>query len=120
LAGAFALDWRAHGLCYGIPATIDAVLADGRDVLFNGSRAVLAEAAARYPGLRVLHVTARPETLARRLSGRGRETAEEIALRLARADYALPAGLCVTRVPNDGALDEAVGALLAALQPERV
>lgn len=119
-AGAFALDWRAHGLCYGIPAAIDAVLAEGRDVLFNGSRAVLGAAAARYPALRVLHVTARPETLARRLAGRGRESAEEIAARLGRADYALPAGLCVTRLSNDGALEPAVAALLAALQPERV
>ncbi|MEX5729451.1 ribose 1,5-bisphosphokinase [Rhodovulum iodosum] len=119
-AGAFALSWRAHGLAYGIPAAIDAVLAEGRDVLFNGSRAVLGEAAARYPGLVVLHVTARPETLARRLAGRGRESAEEIARRLARADYALPAGLTVRRIDNDGALDDAVAAMLAALQPERV
>lgn len=118
--GAFALHWRAHGLCYGIPAMIDGVLAEGRDVLFNGSRAMLGEAAARYPGLRVLHVTARPETLARRLAGRRRESAEEIAARLERADHALPDGLAVTPIANDGALSEAVAALIAALQPERV
>ncbi|TCO73045.1 phosphonate metabolism protein/1,5-bisphosphokinase (PRPP-forming) PhnN [Rhodovulum euryhalinum] len=119
-AGGFALHWRAHGLCYGIPAMIDGVLAEGRDVVFNGSRAVLAEAAARYPGIRVLHVTACPETLARRLAGRGRESDADIAARLGRADYVLPEGLPVTAIANDGPLDEAVAALLAALQPERV
>lgn len=118
--GAFALHWRAHGLSYGIPREIDAIMAAGRDVLFNGSRAVLAEAAARYPSLRVLHVTARPETLARRLAGRGRESAEEIAARLARADQALPPGLAATRICNDGALEMAVAAILDALQPESV
>lgn len=118
--GAFALHWRAHGLGYGIPREIDAVLAAGRDVIFNGSRAVLAEAAARYPALRVLHVTARPETLARRLAGRGRESAGEIAARLDRADHALPPGLAVTRICNDGALETALAAILDALQPESV
>jgi len=119
-AGAFALDWQAHGLCYGIPIGIDVALAAGRDVLFNGSRGILAEAAARYPGLRVLHVTARPETLARRLAGRGRETVRQIAARLDRAGYALPPGLRVTEIANDGPLEDAVCALLAALQPESV
>ncbi|WP_371441579.1 phosphonate metabolism protein/1,5-bisphosphokinase (PRPP-forming) PhnN [Rhodovulum sp. ES.010] len=118
--GAFALHWRAHGLSYGIPAAIDVWLAEGRDVLFNGSRAVLAEAMARYPDLRVLHVTACVGTLAERLAARGRESAAQIAARLARAEYALPAGLSVTEIPNDGPLDAAVDALLAALQPERV
>ncbi|MBK1634468.1 phosphonate metabolism protein/1,5-bisphosphokinase (PRPP-forming) PhnN [Rhodovulum adriaticum] len=119
-AGAFALHWQAHGLSYGIPCQIDDWLDEGRDVLFNGSRAVLGRAMARYPGLRVLHVTARPETLARRLARRGRESAQDIAARLARADYALPAGLAVTRIDNDGPLEAAVAAMMAALYPERV
>lgn len=118
--GAFALDWEAHGLFYGIPRDIDFALAEGRDVLFNGSRAMLAEAARNYPALRVLHVTARPDTLAQRLAGRGRESAEDIAERLRRAAYALPTGLNVTEIPNDGALEDAVARLLVALQPESV
>ncbi|MBN2907045.1 MAG: phosphonate metabolism protein/1,5-bisphosphokinase (PRPP-forming) PhnN [Rhodobacteraceae bacterium] len=118
-AGAFALSWRAHGLHYGIPAGIDAVLAGGRDVVFNGSRGVLADAAARYPGLRVIHVTACPQVLAQRLAGRGRESAAQIEARLARADYALPRGMDVTTIANDGALEGAVAAVLAALQPAR-
>ncbi|MCA1777207.1 MAG: phosphonate metabolism protein/1,5-bisphosphokinase (PRPP-forming) PhnN, partial [Loktanella sp.] len=81
-AGDFAIDWRAHGLCYAIPAVIDADLAAGRDVAFNGSRAALAQAVARYPALRVLLVTAPAGVLARRLAARGREDAGRIAARL--------------------------------------
>ncbi len=118
--GDFALTWGAHGLRYGIPAAIDAELAAGRDVAFNGSRAVLAEAAARYPGLVVVHVTAPVPVLAARLAARGREGVEEIAARLARAPFALPPGLTVRRVDNSGTPEAGAAAFLAALQPERV
>ncbi|MGC9369593.1 MAG: phosphonate metabolism protein/1,5-bisphosphokinase (PRPP-forming) PhnN [Paracoccaceae bacterium] len=119
-AGAFSLWWQAHGLYYGIPASIDAALAEGRDVLFNGSRAVLAEAAARYPQMVVLLVTASPEVLAERLAARGRESAGDIAARLKRAGFAVPGGLDVREIRNDGALEDAVGAMLNLLQPESV
>ena len=120
ISGDFALHWQAHGLRYGIPASIDDTLAAGRDVMFNGSRGVLAEAANRYPDLTVLHVTASVPILAARLAARGRESEADIARRLQRADYALPAGLRVRVIQNDGALGDAVDAMLAALQPERV
>ncbi|ALG90670.1 MULTISPECIES: phosphonate metabolism protein/1,5-bisphosphokinase (PRPP-forming) PhnN [Actibacterium] len=119
-AGGFAIWWQAHGLFYGIPAGIDAVLAEGRDVVFNGSRGVLRAAAQRYPGLVVLHVTASVPTLAARLSARGRESAADIARRLDRASYALPGGLDVRTIHNDGTLAAAVDQMLGALQPESV
>ncbi|MHC0052607.1 phosphonate metabolism protein/1,5-bisphosphokinase (PRPP-forming) PhnN [Actibacterium sp. D379-3] len=119
-AGGFALWWQAHGLSYGIPAAIDTALAGGQDVLFNGSRGVLADAVRAYPGLTVLHVTAPVPVLAARLAERGRESAEDIARRLDRAGYALPAGLRVRVICNDGDLDTAVQAMLNAVQPERV
>lgn len=115
--GEFALDWLAHGLSYGIPAQIDDLLAQGRDVVFNGSRGVLTEACAKYPQLQVLHITAAPEVLAARLAARGRESLDDIARRLKRADYALPAGLNVTTIHNDGALEDALDGFCAALQP---
>jgi ribose 1,5-bisphosphokinase len=114
-AGDFALDWEAHGLCYGIPRAIEDDLAAGRDVAFNGSRAVLEQAAARYPGMVVIHVTAPASVLATRLAARGRESRADIADRLARADWALPAGLAVRRVDNGGAIETATAAFLAAL-----
>jgi ribose 1,5-bisphosphokinase len=88
-------------------------------VLCNLSRAVLPQAAARFPGMAVLHVTARPEVLAERLAGRGRETVEEIARRLARQGAALPEGLPAYEIDNSGALEAAVTRLLALLQPAR-
>lgn len=118
-AGDFALHWRAHGLRYGVPVAVDAVLAEGRPVLCNLSRAVLPQAAERFAGMRVLHVTARDEVLARRLAERGRESENEIAGRLARAGFALPGGLDVVEIDNSGALEAAVEAALAALQPVR-
>ena len=119
-AGGFALDWRAHGLRYGIPAGIDTALAEGRDVVFNGSRAMIGAARHRYPGLRVILVTASPETLAARLAARGRESAEDISARLHRARHDTAALGAHDRVENDGALEDALAVLLALLEPERV
>lgn len=116
-AGSFVLTWEAHGLRYGIPATVREDLGAGRSVLFNGSRSVLPEALALFPGLRVILVTAAPEILARRLAARGREAPEDVAARLSRAGFAMPPGLPVTEVRNDGHLSEATAAFLAALQP---
>src|SRR5487761_2171053 len=79
----FALRWRAHGLDYGIPEDIEDDLARGRIVIANVSRAVIADAAARFP-VRVIAVTAPAAILAARLAGRGRETEADIAARLAR------------------------------------
>lgn len=118
-AGAFALHWEAHGLRYGIPATIGADLGAGRDVLANVSRSVIPDARARFPRLRIVNVTAAPETLARRLAARGRETEAEIAGRLARAAYLVPEGPDVVVVSNDGPLAESVASFLAALSPVR-
>jgi len=116
-AGDFALWWGAHGLFYGIPKDVEDWLAAGEDVMFNGSRGVLAEAGARFPELHVLHVTASAPVLAERLATRGRESAEDIEARLRRADYALPEGLTVSVIRNDGALEDAVAAMLDAVQP---
>ncbi|MEI4485716.1 phosphonate metabolism protein/1,5-bisphosphokinase (PRPP-forming) PhnN [Frigidibacter sp. MR17.14] len=118
-AGGFALDWQAHGLRYGIPAATSGAVAEGRTVLFNGSRAMLAEAARVFPGLRVLVVTAPAAVLAERLAARGRESRADIAARLARAGaYPLPEGLPVVTIDNGGALQAAVAEALAALEPQ--
>ncbi|MFD1807739.1 phosphonate metabolism protein/1,5-bisphosphokinase (PRPP-forming) PhnN [Gemmobacter lanyuensis] len=115
-SGAFALHWRAHGLRYAIPV---AQLAGTGTVLLNLSRAVLPDAARRFPDLTVVLVTA-PAVLAARLAGRGRESGDDQVRRLARADFALPDGLAVRQVLNDGTPALGLVRFLAALQPERV
>jgi ribose 1,5-bisphosphokinase len=119
-AGAFMLSWRAHGLAYGVPAAAAVALAEGRDVLVNVSRAAIGEARRRFAPVRVIAVEASPEARARRLAARGRESAAEIASRLARAGEApRPVGPDVRVVRNDGPVEQAIADFLAALQPER-
>ena len=109
----FALQWQAHGLRYGIPADIADDLASGRVVVANVSRAVIAESATRFP-VRVIEITAPPHILAQRLSARGRETAADIAKRLART-VALPAAIAVETVLNDSTPEIGADRFLAAL-----
>lgn len=118
--GEFVLTWEAHGLHYGIPGSVLDAVSEGRDVIFNGSRAMLVEAWEVFPNLTVILVTAPIQVLAERLASRGRETTEEIAARLARARYDVPPGIPVRVVENGGRLEDAVAAFLTALQPERV
>jgi len=119
-AGEFALSWSAHGLFYGVPASVDAQLANGCDVLVNLSRGVLVPARDRFARFSTIYLTASPEVLAARLSERGREDAEQIAQRLDRAQAALPEGITVQQIDNNGALDQAVEAVLAHLYPVTV
>lgn len=114
--GDFALTWQAHGLSYGIPR--DQVSGPG-DVIFNGSRAALPLAATVFPGLRVILVTAPDIVLAARLAARGRETAEDIRVRLARAGFEMPDGIAFQTVVNDQSPEIGTARLLAALQPVR-
>lgn len=117
--GGFCIHWSAHGLRYGIPEDVRIRVALGERLLVNLSRSVLTETAAAFPDLLVLNLTARPETLTARLAGRGRESAGEIADRLARPGPALPPGVCSVTIANDGPVEEAVAAARAALHPVR-
>lgn len=114
--GDFVIAWEAHGLSYGIPK--DQVTGAG-DVIFNGSRAALPEAARIFPGLRVILVTAPAIVLAARLAARRRETAEDIRARLSRAAFEMPEGIPFQTVINDASPEIGVARLLAALQPVR-
>jgi len=118
-AGGFCLWWSAHGLSYGVPAEAAAHARAGAEMVANLSRGVLAQADRVFPRLTVLAVTATPETLARRLAARGRESPADIAARLAREAACLPDGLDVAAIANDGPIEQAVAQALAALGPER-
>ena len=48
-SGEFVMDWRSHGLRYGIGKCVETTLAHGGVVLMNGSREYLPEALRRFP-----------------------------------------------------------------------
>lgn len=112
-AGAFALTWRAHGLAYGIPANLGVALEAGRIVVLNVSRAIVAEARARFPGTAVLLVDAAAALRAERLAARGRETAEAIAARIGRE---VPSAGETIVIDNSGSLENGVAGFLEALR----
>lgn len=114
-AGAFAIDWRAHGLRYGVPATIEPTLAGGRTVVVNVSRSVVDALGRRYRPLVVVSVAAEAEIVAQRLRRRGRETAHDIDRRLARASDPVAGGSDVVRLDNSGPIEEAGEVLLRLL-----
>ncbi|WP_449221003.1 phosphonate metabolism protein/1,5-bisphosphokinase (PRPP-forming) PhnN [Tistrella mobilis] len=114
-AGDFLLHWQAHGLCYGIPATVAAARRDGLTVVANVSRAVLDAARQRAAPVRIVVVDAPDAVLAERLAARGRETPEDIRRRLARARADMPSGPDVVVVDNGGTLEDAVAAFIRAI-----
>lgn len=116
---AFALSWFAHGLHYGIPASITADLNAGRDVLANLSRGMLETAQQQFPGMITLNLTANRDVLASRLTARGRETSVDIAARLARADQPLPTTIQALIIDNSGALADTIIEILRHLYPVR-
>ena len=118
--GQFVVHWGAHDLQYGIPASIQTVLAGGQSCLANFSRTALLAGDAAFDRFCVLNITAKPETLASRLKLRDRESEAQIAKRLAQATKPLPDGLNVMTISNDGALDDTVANALSLLQPVRV
>jgi phosphonate metabolism protein PhnN/1,5-bisphosphokinase (PRPP-forming) len=112
----FALSWSAHGLNYGVRRDIVDWLAAGRHAVVNVSRAVVATTRVRLAPVVVIEVNAHREVLAQRLAARGRESAADIAKRLARASAVTLDG-DVRRVDNSGDLADAVAAFIAALRP---
>lgn len=110
--GQFALTWQAHALSYGIPRTMEESLAQARNVVINVSRAVVDEARRRFQPVRVIEVTAAADVRAQRLRKRGRESDADIELRLAR-ERPVEADAVIA---NDGALETAAAAFLAALK----
>jgi len=109
----FALQWQAHGLHYGIPADIATDVMAGLVVVANVSRAIIADAAERFP-VSVIEVTAPPQILAARLAGRGREAAADITARLTR-NMPMPASVATETVLNDATPDIGATRFLDAL-----
>jgi len=114
-SGAFALQWEAHGLHYGVRHT--EVTGRSGWVMVNGSRAYLEQARALFTGLTVLHVSAPEEAVRARLTARQRETQAQVQARMLRASAAdvvpAPGDLAIV---NAGTLDTTAAALCKLLQ----
>lgn len=118
-AGRFALSWRSHGLCYGIPAEVEERLAQGDVVVANLSRGSVSEAVSRFRRVLPVLISVAPEILAERLARRGRETREEISARLARAAPEADLGAPFHEISNNGPPEEACEAFVAFLRSAR-
>ena len=107
--GAFVLSWQAHGLHYGVPCEALEDLQAGRIVVVNVSRDIASEACARWPLTHIVQVMVALDALKARLEARGRETADDIKRRLARASRKkkLPSG-SIDVIDNSGHLPTAV------------
>ena len=114
--GAFALSWEAHGLSYGLPASVDAVLAKGHVAVANVSRGVISALRLRYANVAVVEITAKPEILAARLAARGRETHGEVLARLARTVAPEPAGQGSVVIDNSGRPEDAAEKFVAIIR----
>ena len=117
-AQAFAMQWQANGYDYGIGMEIELWLAQGFDVLVNGSRDYLPQAQARYPEHLVpLLVQVDAASLEQRLRLRGRETDAQILARIERAQQytqLLEAG--VVPIDNNGSLGQGANQLLSLIR----
>ena len=115
--GGFLLSWRAHGLCYGLPrAPLAKLREDGVAIVANVSRSVIDDARARLQPMAVIQVEADTEALAERIAERGREAADDAALRVARARAFNVSGHDVFTVRNDGTIAAGIERMTLALE----
>ncbi|MFO1033346.1 MAG: phosphonate metabolism protein/1,5-bisphosphokinase (PRPP-forming) PhnN [Hyphomicrobiales bacterium] len=114
--GDYAVWWKAHGNCYGIPISMEDSLRMGKTVIFNCSRTVLDEVSKVYPSVAVVDVQVKASLLVDRIVGRGRETHEEALRRVSREVPPYPANLAVHPVRNDGTPERAIAAFCALLK----
>lgn len=111
--GLFAMHWQANGLHYGIGQEVHHWLASGVAVLVNGSRGYYPQAKALFgQQLQGIWVQVNPDTLARRLVLRGRESAAEIADRMARHATLQPPPGQVVCIDNNGSLANSLDQLI--------
>ena len=109
------MSWSAHGLRYGLPASILSAIADGRTVVCNVSRTVVEDLRRRFGNVLVVEVTAPADILSERLSARGREEGGSLEDRIGRAGAIRDVRPDLVIV-NAASLAEASCAFVAALR----
>jgi ribose 1,5-bisphosphokinase len=118
-AGLYALAWQAHGLSYGVPATIVDDLAAGCAVVVNVSRTIVDDARRRFGMVYVVRVAVDEAALRRRLTARGREADAGIDARIARAASHSVCGPNEVAIDNNGPIEHAVGTFTEFLRSLR-
>ncbi|MEM1307487.1 MAG: phosphonate metabolism protein/1,5-bisphosphokinase (PRPP-forming) PhnN [Pseudomonadota bacterium] len=111
----YALWWTAHGLIYALSTGLDEDVRQGRCVVFNASRTIVARARDRYRSLRVVYIDAPLEVRASRIAARGRESAAEAEARLARDVAGFAPNDADDIVMNDGSLQSGITRLKTLL-----
>ena len=117
--GHFSLQWKSHGLRYGIPAAWERLLERGTSLIVNGSRAAFPEARRRHPDLIPVLVSAPVPVLRARLIARGRESGSDLEERLQSALAPVPGAASVSgwiRIDNSGCLEDAADALAQSIR----
>ena len=114
--GLFALTWQAHGVWYGIGREVDMWLEKGSHVVLNGSREAFAQVRERFPGCMGILIQADPDVVRARLEARGREDAEEVAIRLERATPREVKDRDLIVVNNNHSPEQGGAALLQSIQ----
>lgn len=115
------MSWYSHNTHYGIGVEINHWLAQGLNVVVNGSRGYLHQARELYPGLQPILISVYPEILRQRLEHRRRESKAEIERRLQQAHKLekMISELKLIKVYNNGSLEEAGEQFIATLIKSR-
>jgi ribose 1,5-bisphosphokinase len=116
----FAFWWTAHGLKYGVPASIDDDIAAGRCVVCNVSRAIIGSLQERYARVLAVLVTASPEILAARLGRRGRGSDGSLEQRMARTAEIAPHFIPDVVIDNVETPEKGAARLLRAVDSQFV
>ncbi len=116
-AGLFLFDWESHGNKYAIGKEARKWVKQGQNVIVNGSRNYLASALKIYAKTTPIWITVSEQILRERLAQRGRETEEEIELRIKRNRELESKKMdnCVY-INNDQSVEDTVGQIIALIE----
>lgn len=116
-AGLFLFDWESHGYHYAIGKEARKWVKQGQNVIVNGSRKYLSSALDIYAKTTPIWITVSEDILRERLIQRGRESAEEIELRIKRNREleSMKTDNCVY-INNDQSVEDTIGQILALIE----
>lgn len=115
-SGGFAFWWDAHGLKYGLAASIDEDIRAGHCVVCNVSRTVIPGLRDRYSHVVAVLVTAPQDVLLERLAARARTTDGDLSQRMARSAKVSDDLDVDIVIENIGSIDDGARKLLDAIE----